>query len=130
MTPRRDQCLLSLGQGKEMHCGPGGNLGQYDRNMRCPECNTRLIMEALWQGRYVNCTTCGAKLQRSISGITWPVAAGILAWFLADWLLVMAGAPMEVEIPLGVTALGVAYLGVHVLTLELKPKEPDSLKLD
>ena len=87
-------------------------------------------MEAFWQGRYVNCTTCGAKLQRSIAGITWPVVAGILAWFLADWLLVMAGAPMEVDIPLGVIALGVAYLGVHVLTLELKPKEPDSLKLD
>ncbi len=76
--------------------------------MRCPECNTRLISEAFWQGRYVNCTTCGAKLERGISQIVWSVAAGILAWFLADWLLVKAGAPMEIEIPLGIISLAAA----------------------
>ena len=98
--------------------------------MRCPECNTRLILQAFWQGCHVNCTTCGARLQRSLSGIVLATVGGFLAWFLAEWLLTMAGVPMEVEIPLGVLALLAAYLGVHVLTLELKPKEPDSLKLD
>ena len=100
------------------------------RNTHCPECNQRLVLQAFWQGHLVNCTSCGAKLQRSRSGMIFSAVAGILAWFLADWLLTRAGAPMELEIAGSLIALAAGYGAVHVITLDLKPWEDEtSLKL-
>ena len=92
--------------------------------------HTRLILQAFWQGRYVNCTSCGARLERSLSGMVLSAVAGILAWIPAMWLLSRSGVAMEVEISLGLAALIAAYFGVHILTLRLKPREEDpTLKL-
>jgi uncharacterized paraquat-inducible protein A len=97
--------------------------------MHCPECHARLILQAFWQGRYVNCTSCGAKLQRSLAAIVVSFAGGFLAYALAALLLVRAGAPMEIEIILSVAALAAGFLGIHIATLRLKPREDSSLKL-
>ncbi len=97
--------------------------------MRCPECNKRLILDSFWQGRYVNCTGCGAKLERSLGAIVVSVASGILAWFLTDWVMVKLGAPMELEIPVSLLGLVAGFLIVHALTLKLKPREESELKL-
>ena len=93
--------------------------------MRCPECGTRLLLQAFWQGRYVNCNSCGARLQRSISSIVLSVLSGFAALTLVEWGLTAAGAPMEVEIPLALLALAAGYSVVHVLTLRLKPREEE-----
>jgi hypothetical protein len=53
-------------------------------------------------------------------------AGGLGAWLLAEWLLGMAGAPMEVEIPVSLLAMGAGYFGVHIATLRLKPREDDT----
>ena len=97
--------------------------------MHCPECNKRLILESFWQGRYVNCTGCGLKLQRSVGAIAISVVIGIAGWFLTDWVMVAFGAPMEVEIPASLAGLAVFYFTAHSLTLKLKPKEDTELKL-
>ncbi len=97
--------------------------------MNCPECNKRLILESFWQGRYVNCTGCGLKLQRSLAAIVISVVAGIAGWFITDWVMVQLGARMEIEIAAGLAGLAVFYFTVHALTLKLKPKEITELKL-
>ena len=81
----------------------------------------------------------GALLLAVADGSRYPTALGVLgvlsvigglvAWALAELLLTRLGAPMEVEIPLGLVALAAGYFGVHTLTLELKPKEESELKL-
>jgi len=99
--------------------------------MRCPKCNVRLILQAFWQGRYVNCTSCGARLERGIVGIVLPMAAALAAFLGAEWLLNDAGVSMEVEIGGSLLALAAAYAIVHVLTLDLRPREEEPrLKLD
>lgn len=99
--------------------------------MRCPECNRRLILQSFWQGRHVNCTSCGARLQRSIAGMVLSAVAGLLAWFAAELILHGMGAPMEIEIAGSVAALVAGYFGVHTLMLRLKPREEEpTLKLN
>ena len=98
--------------------------------MRCPECQTRLVLQAFWQGRYVNCTSCGARLQRSLAGIVLSAVAGLFGWGATMYVLDGSGLPMEAEIAIGLLALVVCYLVVHVLTLHLKPREEEpTLKL-
>jgi hypothetical protein len=97
--------------------------------MNCPECNKRLILESFWQGRYVNCTGCGLKLQRSLAAIVISVAVGIAGWFLTNWVMVLLGAPMELEIAASLAGLAIFYFTTHALTLKLKPKEVTELKL-
>jgi hypothetical protein len=97
--------------------------------MNCPECNKRLILESFWQGRYVNCTGCGLKLQRSVAAIAISVVVGIGGWFLTDWVMVELGAPMELEIPVSLVGLAVFFFAAHAYTLKLKPKEDTELKL-
>ena len=100
-------------------------------NTRCPQCNRRLILQAFWQGRHVNCTSCGARLQRGIAGIALSAAVGIVVWIVAEWLMQGTGIPMEVEIPAGLLALFVGYTVVHILTLKLVPREDETrLNLD
>jgi hypothetical protein len=56
--------------------------------------------------------------------------AAIAGWFVADWLAVRLGAPMEVEIPVSLLGLAAGYAVVHAATLKLKPRDPDvELKL-
>ena len=93
--------------------------------MRCPECNARLILQAFWQGHYVNCTSCGAKLERGWFGIIASYAAALVTWVIADYLLTESGAVMEVEIPVSLLAMAAGYLAVHTLTLRLKPREDE-----
>ncbi len=79
----------------------------------------------------MNCTSCGARLQRSVAGMVLAAVAGILGWFLAEWVLHDTGVRMEVEIAVGLAALAIAYFAVHTLTLRLIPREEEpTLKID
>jgi hypothetical protein len=89
-----------------------------------------LLFQAFWQGRYVNCTSCGARLQRKILPMVLSALSGFASFVVAMWLLSMVSVPMEIEITLGVAALAAGYLAVHAATLKLTPREDDvSLKL-
>ena len=99
--------------------------------MRCPKCNTRLLLQAFWQGRYVNCTSCGARLQRSLLGIVASALSGFATLLLAEWALTAAGVPMEIEIPLALAALAAGYGAVHALTVRLRPRaEEPTIRLN
>lgn len=98
--------------------------------IKCPECGANLRKEALWQGRLVTCTSCGALLENTRLSAYLSPAAGLIAGFFVLWLLDGLGLHFALEVIATLLALTGVYVFVHGLTARIGPREEEpTLKL-